>query len=137
MDTSKKEIRNQRIMALIAVFLLAMAFCTLGQTINKSKYTIVNDTVLVLDIVGTNVDDVKRIEAVGVDNEGNEIAFDLPVKNIDVQKKKIEVRFYTLAFFRTSADGNDPAIIQLIHKDNTEDFFAVDGKKLVDIWYKK
>ncbi len=132
----KKEMRNRRILAIIAVLVIATVFFATGQT-SKLKYKIVNDTILSIDVSASIINNINYVEAVGVDNDGNEIVCILPIINVDRNKNKVNVSFFTLAFFPGNAGGNNPDAIQLIKDDGQEYLFAVDGKKLVDIWYKK
>jgi len=137
MESMRKEIRNRRILFFISVFVLILAFCTLGQNIREIKYKIVSDTILSLDLKNIRVDDVSRVYASNIDPEGNEVSFELPILNIDKANNLVNVSFVTLAFFPSNASGKNPDYISFVHNDSNTDVFFTDGQKLVDIWYKR
>ena len=137
MEATRKEIRNRRLLAIFAALFIGLAYHLSGQVTKEIKYKIVSDTVLSLDASQINIGDVNRVYASNVDPEGNEISFELPILKIDKENNVINVSFFKLAFFPGNASGRNPDYINFMHGDSGTDVFFTDGKKLVDIWYKR
>jgi len=137
MENIKKETRNKRILFLVAVMIIGFAYFVSGQRVKDIKYKIISDTILSFDAREIHVDDLSRVYASNVDPEGNEISFELPILKIDKENKVVSVSFSMLAFFPCNASGRSPDYINFAHMSRNTDVFYTDGKKLVDIWYKR
>lgn len=128
-DETRKEMRNRRILAIIAVLVLAFAYVVSGQTVSFRKLT---DSTMSIKTKSLGLKEIHRVEVGSLDNEANFISWPLPV--IKTCKDSVIV---SMRFFQNIKADNTPNIMAFKHGYYEEDYFTINGKKLVDIFDKK
>ena len=124
----RKEIRNRKVMALIAVFLLALAFCTLGQEVVAKRLT---DTSFYVSLKQIKHKIINKVTLSRIDSLGNlyeyEVNFTKPARDSLVVTSKN--MFWIL-------HPEPPTVISLIN-GKREDYYSFDCHKFVDSFFDK
>lgn len=124
MEDMRKEIRNRRILAIIAVLVIGFAYYVSGQ---EAKFRIISNYCISVS-VDYDLSDVEWIDAASIDDEGNIVYFYFETEGIHDGEIFMSTNSSKIWF----SDDVPTMIIFSIKNEYRDVLFTFNGKELVD-----